>query len=68
MEILLDQTEDILPTKQLQESDHKYDPLDDNINLEEAVNSEQPSDLEYQQQILYQTQSEGTIVRLSRCR
>ena len=58
----------ILPTKQLQESDNKCNPLDDNINLEEAVNSEQPSNLEYQQQILYQTQSEGTIVRLSRYR
>ena len=52
----------ILPTKQLQESDKKYDPLDDNINLEEAANTEQPPDLEYQQQIPYQTRSGRTIV------
>ena len=39
----------ILPTKQLQESDNKYDPLDDQINLEEAANTEQPPGPEYQQ-------------------
>ena len=32
----------ILPTKQLQESEDEYDPLDDNINLAEAANTEQP--------------------------
>ena len=50
----------ILPNKQLQQSDDEYDPLDDNINLEEAANSEQPPDLKYQQQIPYQTWSERT--------
>ena len=44
----------ILPTKQLQESDDEHDPLDDNINLEEAANTERPPNLEYQQQIPYQ--------------
>ena len=55
----------ILSTKQLQESADKCNPLDDNINLEEAANTEQ---LEYQQQILYQTWSGRTIVRPSRYR
>ena len=36
-------------------------PLDDNINLEEAANTEQPLNLEYQQQIPYQTRSRRTI-------
>ena len=36
----------IPPAKQLQESDDEYNPLDDNINLEEAANTEQPPDLE----------------------
>ena len=58
----------ILPTKQLQESDDEYDPLDDNINLEEATNTEQPPDHEYQQQIPYQIRSGRTIVRPSRYR
>ena len=53
----------ILLTKQLQESVDEYNPVDDNINLEEAANTEQPPDLEYQEQILYQTQSRITIVR-----
>ena len=55
----------LLLTKQFQESENQYDPLNDNINLEEAANSEQPPDLKYQQQILYQTQSRRIIVRLS---
>ena len=58
----------IPPAKQLQESDDEYNPLDDNINLEEAVNTEQPPDLECQQQIPYQTRSRRTIVRPSRYR
>ena len=53
----------ILQTKQLQESDDEYDPLDDNVNLEEAANTKQPPNLEYQQQTPYQTQSGRTIVR-----
>ena len=48
----------ILSTKPLQESDDEYDSLDDNINLEEAANTKQPPDLEYQQQIPYQTHEE----------
>ena len=49
----------------MQESHHKqeYNPLDDNVNLEEAPIIEQPPDLEYQQQILYKTWSGRTIVR-----
>ena len=58
----------ILPTKQLQKSDDEYDRLDNNINLEEATNTEQPLDLEYQQQIPYQTLSGRTLVRPSRYR
>lgn len=64
----IDETEDILPTKQLQKSDDEYDPLGNNINLEEAANTEQPLDLEYQQQIPYQTRSGRTLVRPSRYR
>ena len=56
---------DILPTKQLQESDDEYGTLDDNINLEDAANFEQPPDLEYQQKIPYQSRSGRTVVRPS---
>ena len=58
----------ILPTKQLQELDDEYDPVDENINLKEAANTEHSHDLEYQQQIPYQTLSGKTIVRPSRYR
>ena len=58
----------ILPTKQLQESDDEYGPLDDSINLEEVTNNEQPPHLGYQQQIPYQTWSGRTLARPSRHR
>ena len=54
----------ILLTKQLQESDSKYGPLDDNINLEEAANTE-PASLP---QISATTQSGRTILRTSQYR
>ena len=56
---------DILPAKQLQESDDEYGTLDDNINLEDAANFEQPPDLKYQQKIQYQSRSGRTVVRPS---